>query len=113
MKPRLSASQGQLIRALGFHLAGRRSPAVSAAEPALIVESIVSQPWSSLTFVGERHHLVVRLASDASAVGREIDGAALGVAETIVAVEHADWHGAQLTLGVLVIAVHDHPAATS
>lgn len=79
----------------------------ATASSGIVVEAIESTPWASLTFAGERHHVVVRLPG-ATRV-RAVDGADLAVAGAIIAVERADWTalagGTLLTLDVLAIAV--------
>ena len=106
MKPRLDASQGRLVRALALYLSKDRKNLVSDGDPAttMVIEAVASRPWSSLTFIGNRHHLVVRLPADA-AIGGEIDGAAMSLTDAIVAVEAATWTGSRLALDLLVIDV--------
>ena len=69
---------------------------------AVTIQDIRSQPWSSLTFTGTRHRLVVRLPAGA-ATGGEIDGAGIALPDAIVAVERAIWAGPQLTVDLIVI----------
>ncbi len=106
MKPVLTPSQGRVVRALAFYLSNDGEARVTNAAPGMVVEQIISTPWSSLTFSGERHHLVVRLPGGAAA--GEIDGAALAVPGAIVAVERAEWtdadDGPWLALDLLAIA---------
>jgi hypothetical protein len=45
----------------------REKPAII---PAMIVESITSQDWASLTFVGATHAIALRLEGDAEAIAR-------------------------------------------
>jgi hypothetical protein len=53
------------IRRLLVEAAGR-----DARVPALVVEEIASVDWASLTFVGRRHRLELRLEGDAAALDR-------------------------------------------
>ena len=39
-------------------------------KPAMIVESITSQDWASVTFVGATHTIALRLEGDADAIAR-------------------------------------------
>ena len=77
-----------------------------------IVESVVSHPWSSLTFCGERHRIVVRVRQPSGRAdlpgGKPVDGADLAVAGAIIAVEQSAWlpeaDGLRLTVDLIAIA---------
>ncbi len=103
MKPQFSPTQGRIARAVVLYLSDDRNKPWCATDGCVV--SIESKPWSSLTFDGERHRLIVRVGR---AVPAAIDGAALAVPGAIVAVERADWtaagDGAVLTLDLLTIA---------
>ncbi len=111
MTPRLTVNQGRIVRALALYLStDSKSLMKDFPDDALVVESITSRPWSSLTFAGDRHHVVVRLPRQINAdshVGLTIDGTDLVVAGAIVAVEQAAWRtttdGIRLTLQLLAI----------
>ena len=109
MTPHLSPLQGRLLRSLALCLSNRGKDLMRGpTEGGLLVEAATVAPWSSLTFAGERHHLVVRLppGTPASAV----DSADLALPGAIVAVDTSLWSddgsGPCLTLDLLVIA---HP----
>ncbi len=78
----------------------------------LIVESMVSHPWSSLTFAGERHRIVVRMSRPTERTEpsglKAVDGADLVVAGAIIAVERSTWlpgaGGLRLVLDLIAIA---------
>ena len=107
MKAQLSRSEGRLVRAIVFYLSkvGKDSVMTSdTASPRLV--SIESTPWSSLTFAGERHRLIVRLPRHGA--GPVVTGNDIAIPGFIVAVERAVWTmaggAAVLTLDVLVLA---------
>ncbi len=59
MKYRLTAVQAALLRGIRTLL---DEVAESAADaPAIIIDRVDSEPWASLTFLGERHELALRL----------------------------------------------------
>ena len=103
MKPQFSPTQGRIARAVVLYLSRDGNKPWCTTDGR--VESIESEPWSSLTFAGERHRLIIRLCR---AVPAAIDGADLAVPGAIVAIERADWttsgDGAVLTLDLLAIA---------
>lgn len=107
MIPRLSRSQGRLVRALGTYLAtwGELSMRRDGSTHGMVLESIHSEPWTSLTFAGERHRVVVRVPAAAT---NPIDASALAVPGAIIAIERAAWDtvdgAARLTLDALAIA---------
>lgn len=109
MKPILTLSQGKLLRALVLFLSTAGKHPVAAE--AIIVEAVDSRDWASLTFVGERHRIAVRLP--VGTVPDSADAIALDVPGKIIAVEHADWtatdSGPRLTLEVLAIATREPP----
>lgn len=103
MTPRLTVTQGQIVRALVSCLSLDSDPG-QPARGTVVVESIAAQPWASLTFTGERHCLVLRFA----AAGGDLAGVNLDVPSTIVVVERAAWadagDGVRLTVDLLAIA---------
>jgi len=105
----LTSQQGLLIRELSRCLASHHS--IGWPPVGLILETIESWPWSSLTFTGERHHIVVRLPTNAPTLGTNVESSRLEIAGSIVAVEHAAWDGPRLTIDLLTIATKVAPDA--
>ena len=103
----LDPGQGQVLGALGIYLSEARKVSMRPMEDSYgpVVLSLHSAPWASLTFVGDRHHIVVRLP--AGSPERSIDATAIDVPERIVAVERVAWErgtdGVVLTLDLLAI----------
>ncbi len=64
MKARLAPAQGRLVRALDQWIAAGGDP------PLLTIEEFESEPWASLTYTGERHHLAVRLTGTAAQIAQ-------------------------------------------
>jgi hypothetical protein len=91
VKPQVSRAQGRLIRTIGLYLCrfGKTS-GTDDIYGGLVVEQIVSTPWSSLTFTGERHLLSVRLPGMGHAPD-DLDFTTLAVPGRIVAVRDATW----------------------
>lgn len=108
MKPHLSVSQGRVIRAIGYYLSngGKNSMMVTGHGAAVTLEAIESSPWSSLTFAGERHSIVLGLPQGMPAA--PIDGDDLVVPGIIFAIERqaqcATAEGTRLSLDLLAIA---------
>ncbi len=107
MKPLLTPLQGRIVRALAATLTpDRKDMLMTEADGGLVIESLMSRPWASLTFTGERHHLVCRLPLGAKP--SPLDGEALTIAGAIVAVEALAWQegedGLRLTLDLLTIS---------
>lgn len=107
MKPQLTPNEGRIVRAIVSYLSKGSEDSMRAGGSAdVVIESIESTPWASLTFAGERHRLVIRLFSGTVPTGpieaRDLDGP-----RTIVAVERADWtaapDGAVLVADLLTI----------
>jgi len=91
VKPHVNRAQGRLIRIIALYLCNlcKCSPKV-AADSVMVVETIESAPWSSLTFSGERHRLSLRLPG----MGHDafdIDFATLAVPGRIIAIREAAW----------------------
>jgi hypothetical protein len=106
MKPPFGRAQGQMIRSVVLYLSKLGDKAQIPA--AIVVESVQSRPWASLTFAGEHHRLVIRLPGAAPV--DVIDGSDLAVPGCIVAVERTDWtaaaDGAVLTLDLLALTAN-------
>ncbi len=106
MKPQLSPSQGRVVRALVATLSFDGKQMLTPGDAGgFVLEAMVSQPWASLTFAGERHHLVGRLPGGSRPVA--IDSDRLAVPGAIVAVEAAVWDetadATRLTLDLLTL----------
>lgn len=84
MRPLLTPSQGRVIAALALSLSDD-----GGAAPRLRVEAATVEPWSSLTFGGERHRLTLRLPPDA--VQRDLLAAAIDFPGGMIAIEAAVW----------------------
>ena len=67
----LSGPAGRLVRQLAALIAPDAGPVPMF--PMLVVESVVTRPWSSATFEGERHRLELRLHGGAGEVGEALD----------------------------------------
>ncbi len=115
MSAPLDPEQGALVRAIGIYLSEsyRKSMVVSSHVPGLVVESLASTPWASLTFVGVRHHLVARVPLGAATA---IDATRIALRGRIVALEREVWttgvDGDVLTLDLLALDDGAAEAAT-
>ena len=91
MKPHVNRAQGRLIRIIALYLCnlGKCSPKVGT-DGVIVVETIESAPWSSLTFSGERHRLSLRVPGMGN-VALDIDFATLSVPGRIIAIREAAW----------------------
>lgn len=67
----LGGTPGRLVRQLAALVAGAAEPVPMF--PMLVVENVTTRPWSSATFVGERHRLDLRLHSDSDCIGTALD----------------------------------------
>lgn len=110
MKPLSSPGQGKIVRALALFLSGEgKRLTFPADEAAIVVEMIDSQPWTSLTFDGERHHVVLRCPAPVA-----IDDATFDLPGALIAVERAVWSstgdGARLAIDLLAVRL-PRPAA--
>ncbi len=107
MRPLLTPTQGRIVRALVLFLSKDGKKSVSVQSEGIVVEAVSSQEWASLTFSGEKHHLVVRLPADVPDIA--LDGTLFDLPGTIVAIEHAAWAtseaGPRLTIDLLAIGV--------
>ena len=64
MRMTLQQTNAALLRAIRAAIAGTGADAageVCDSAPALIVETVATEPWASLTFRGERHRLQFRI----------------------------------------------------
>lgn len=113
MRPILSPSQARVVRALTAILSseGKQKLTQTGEFSGFVLEDIVSQPWASLTFAGERHRIVGRLPAGGRPVA--IDSDSLAVPGKIVAVEGVAWcqtaEGPRLTLAMLTLAAARRP----
>lgn len=114
MSAAFGPGQAKLLRALGIYLSNRGEISVSGPPDrfGFVVVALRSSDWASLTFIGERHHIVVRLPVGTDE--RAIDATAIDVPERIVAVERAAWasrtDGVVLTLDLLTVRGADTAA---
>lgn len=67
----LGGTPGRLVRQLAALVAGAAEPVPMF--PMLVVENATTRPWSSATFVGERHRLDLRLHGDSECIGAALD----------------------------------------
>ena len=67
----LRGTPGRLVKSLAALIGDPR--AAVPMYPMLVVEGVISQPWSSATFDGERHRIDLRLHGSAAQIGEAID----------------------------------------
>ncbi len=100
----LSEPQGRVLRALNRVIAAR--PELDRQLPSLLVESIDTTDWASLTFAGQRHRLTVMVSSMTVTEVPSLEALNLGttiVAEARVASAIAVGSGVELVIEVMTI----------
>lgn len=60
MRALMSDAQSGLLRAL-FAMVEKTMPDVRHCPEAMVVEAHQAEPWASITFSGQRHHIALRL----------------------------------------------------
>lgn len=95
-----------MVRELVLFLSKDCKKSVWVPENEVVIEAISSNEWASLTFSGERHHLVIRWPGVVPDV--DLDDAHFHLLGLIVVVERAAWAavsgGSRLTIDLLAIA---------
>ncbi len=78
MRAGLANASGRLVRAVQARVGGGAiwpTPDFEgcvAAQPLLVIEALMEEPWASLTFSGTRHRLDLRLDGGVQAIERAI-----------------------------------------
>jgi len=104
VKTILSEPQGRVLRALNRVIAA--SPGLDRQLPSVLVESIDTVDWASLTFAGQRHRMTVMVSGMTVAEVPSLAALDLGttiVAEARVASAIAVGTGVELIIEVMTI----------